>query len=142
MIPRGCSGQAVVDADNSVMSDSGGNLLAKVMAVGVFGVLGSMGMLLYTLRVANPVGEEERGEILSQLAFETHLEQGGVIECSYGERGLRGVRRGVGPERIPFRVAGEIPSGLIERIIRRKVRLRSESVERGRADRPRGQKRR
>lgn len=120
------------------MSDPGAHLLTKVTAVGVVGVLGSMAVLLCTLRVASPVSADGGGEVLSQLAFEAQLERGSVIECSYGERGLCGVRHGVGAERIAFRVAGEIPSRLLERIVLRKVPLRSEASQRPSGGPPQG----
>jgi hypothetical protein len=92
-------------------------MLSKIMAVGFLGLLATMGMLLYTLQLA------EQGDGLmaakptsiSPLAFQSLLRQGEVIECTLEAGRVRGLRRGGGQERIQFQVDGEVspPSGSI-----------------------------
>jgi hypothetical protein len=107
------------------MSASGAHLLSKIMAVGLVGTLASMGLLLFTLNVARPVEEARGPETISRLAFEAHLARGEVLECTLQQGELRGLRQGADGTRISFRVAGEIPARLLERISLRQVPLRT-----------------
>jgi hypothetical protein len=95
------------------------------MAMGVFAVMASLGMLLFTLKVVDQTKSGTQGETISQLTFESLLRQGEVVECTLEYGRLTGLRQGAESgttER--FAVDGEIPSSLLRRIARYGVPLR------------------
>ena len=100
-------------------------MLSKIMAVGFLGLLATMGMLLYTLQLA----EQGDGLVaakptsISPLAFQSLLRQGEVIECTLEAGRVRGLRRGGGQERIQFQVDGEVSPRLMRELVRRRVPL-------------------
>jgi len=95
------------------------------MAMGVFAVMASLGLLLFTLKMVDQKQSRTSGETISQLTFESLLRQGEVVECTLEYGRLTGLRQGSDPgstER--FAVDGEIPSSLLRKISRSGVPLR------------------
>jgi len=103
------------------MSAQSPNLLTKIMAVGILGVLASLGLLLFTLKVADQKNTRSRAVVISQLTFQSLLRQGEVVECTLENGRLSGLRRGDGDATERFAVDGEVPSGLLREIARHGV---------------------
>jgi hypothetical protein len=107
------------------MSAYSPTMLTKIVAVGLMGVFLSMGLLLYTLKVVDHKKLASERPPISQLAFESLLRQGEVVECTLAEGRLTGLRRGTRDETVePFRVEGEISPRLEREIARQRVPLR------------------
>jgi len=106
------------------MSAYSPTMLTKIVAVGLVGVFLSMGLLLYTLNVVDHRKVANERQPISQLAFQSLLRHGEVVECTLAEGRLTGLRRGMRDDVEPFRVEGEISPQLVREITRQKVPLR------------------
>ncbi len=92
------------------------------MGVGVFGMLASMGMLLYSLSVLKQDPRLQKPEPMSQVAFRSLLRQGEIVDCTVDGGRLVGRRRGMRPgSTSPFALKGPVSAAVIREIERAKV---------------------
>lgn len=92
------------------------------MGVGVFGMLASMGMLLYSLSVIKQDPRLQKPEPMSQVAFRSLLRQGEIVDCTVEGGRLVGRRRGMRPgSTSPFALNGPVSATVIRELERAKV---------------------